>query len=86
MYHMHYFCFDVAYSIPYVCTGMEKVYPHDPENNKVMHGLPRQGQDVIVRFGKPICFDDLIQVRVRSRIRINFRKNLEMKDRQSQIA
>lgn len=47
--------------IPFFHSGMEKVYPHDPENNKVMHGLPRQGQDVIVRFGKPICFDDLIQ-------------------------
>lgn len=47
--------------IPFFHSGMEKVYPHDPESNKVLHRLPRQGQDVTVRFGQPINFDDLIQ-------------------------
>lgn len=47
--------------IPFFHSGMETVYPHNPADNVVMHRLPRPGQDVVVRFGEPIDFDDLIQ-------------------------
>ena len=46
--------------VPFYHEGMQNVMPQDATTNKCKSVIPGTGNEVFVRIGEPICFDDIL--------------------------